>query len=341
MRQLVLEAPYKLTWREAPLPKPKTAEALVKVHWVGVCGSDVHAYRGHQPFLSYPRVLGHELGLEVVEVAADNERGLRPGDRATLEPVVSCGQCYPCRHGHPNACEKIQVLGVHADGGLQEYMTLPVKLLHKSEILDYEALALVEPACIGAQAVNRGRVGPGDFVVVIGSGTIGTAVMQRARAKGATVTSGDILAWKLELARKLGADHVIDMNDVPRAVKEVRQLTSGAGASVVVEAVGLTETIESTVEYVASGGRVVILGVGDQNVTFAQKVFVAKELDFLGSRNSYRVFPEVIRLCEAGQVRMKEFVSHRFAFDEAIHAFDFIENHRPEVSKAVIKVAAD
>ena len=340
MRQLLIEAPYKLAWREAPVPHPGAGEALVKVHWVGICGSDMHAFQGHQPFLTYPRILGHEIGVEVVEVAEENDRGLQPGDRATLEPVISCGKCYACLHGHPNACETIQVLGVHADGGLQEYATFPVNRLHKSTVLDYEDLALVEPCCIGAQAVNRGRIGPDDFVVVIGSGTIGTAVMQCARAKGAAVASGDILPWKLELAEKLGADHIIDMNDVGRAVGAVKDLTNGSGASVAVEAVGLPETIESTVEYVAAGGRVVILGVGDRKVSFHQKVFIAKELDFLGSRNSYRVFPDVIRLFETGQIRMKPFVSHRFPFDEAISALEFVDKHRPQVSKALIQVSS-
>ena len=338
MRQLVLLAPRQLEWQEAPVPTPGPGEALVKVRVVGVCGSDLHAFRGHSPFVRYPLVMGHELALEVVEVADDDGRGLQAGDRVTLEPIISCGKCYPCRHGHPNACTELQVMGVHTHGGLREYFAAPVRMLHKTEVLDWEALALIEPVSIGAHAVNRAGDVKDEWVLVIGAGTIGIGAMQFARCRGAKVAIGDVLPERLKMAARLGADFTIDLSDRAKAVKEVMELTDGEGAGVVIEAVGLPQTIESTVDYVAAGGKVVIVGVGDRSVTFPQKVFVAKELDFMGSRNGYEVFPKIMAFTETGRIRMRELVSHRFDFPDAAEAFPFLDAHQREVSKALITV---
>src|SRR5207244_4493585 len=181
MKQIVLEQPGRFASVDAPPPERRANEALVRVHRVGVCGTDLHAFAGRQPYFTYPRVLGHELGVEVVEVPA-NGRGVRPGDRCAVEPYLSCGECNACRAGKYNCCERLEVLGVHTDGGMRELIAVPVDRLHKSERLSLDQLALVETLGIGAHAVARSGLRAGEDALVVGAGPIGLAVVQFALA---------------------------------------------------------------------------------------------------------------------------------------------------------------
>ncbi len=182
MKQIVLEKPRCLVASDAVPPLAGPGEALLRVHRVGVCGTDFHAFHGRQPFFTYPRVIGHELGAEVVEAPA-NDRGLAAGDHCTVEPYLNCGKCAPCRSGHYNNCEDIRVLGVHSDGGLREFLAAPLDHIYKSSRLSFDQLALVEPLSIGAQAVMRSGLGPGEQALVVGAGPIGVAIIDRVSTR--------------------------------------------------------------------------------------------------------------------------------------------------------------
>lgn len=337
MKALVLKEPFKFEYNELPEPTPKTGEALLKVRSIGICGSDLHAYRGKQPFLSYPRILGHELGCEILEVN-DKETELKSGELVTVEPLLYCGECYACRIGKYNCCQSLKVLGVHVDGGMREMMTLPIEKLHRSEKLSTDELALCETLSIGTQAVkNRGKVANSDFVCIIGAGPIGLGAMQVAKAYDAAVAVIEPLEYRRELALKLGADYAIDPISED-AVKSIEKITSCDMASVVIEAVGKQATIQSTVDLVAHGGRIVLIGVSDENVTFPAVIFLRKEITFLGSRNSRRVFPEVLDLAEKGKINLEDMITHRISFDEIVEIFEMLHQGKNEkIIKTVVK----
>ncbi|MGH9536505.1 MAG: alcohol dehydrogenase catalytic domain-containing protein, partial [Terriglobales bacterium] len=203
MRQIVLSNPGEFVKRDVSVPTFSPGEGLVRIRKVGVCGSDFHAFTGSHPIYTYPRVLGHELAGEVVEVGA-NDFDIRIGDRCAIEPYISCGQCQPCQAGRTNCCEKLRVIGIHVDGGMQEFLPVPLSLLHKSEKLSLEELALVETLGIGAHAVSRSKIGQGQSALVVGAGPIGLAVAEFARAAGADVCIVEKSQWRRDFATRLG-----------------------------------------------------------------------------------------------------------------------------------------
>lgn len=334
MKQLVLRSPYEFSLTETDIPGRPRGHVLLRTLCAGICGSDLHAYRGNQPFLTYPRVLGHELALEVVE--ADAGTDLKPGDKVTVEPYIGCGRCYPCSRGRYNCCERLEVLGVHRDGGFQEYITVPEEKVYKApESMDVEELALIEPLSIGAHSVERARVEAGEFVFVIGAGPIGIAAAQVAKSRGATVAIGDIVEERLQLALRLGADHACNFSK-ENVMEKMADLTGSTGAHVVIEAVGRKETIEETVNYVAPSGRIVIVGVGRDVVCFPQQVFNKKEIDFLGSRNSKGMFAKLIPLVSSGKLTMKPLVTHRITLEEVPEMFQLMDSNPGGVMKVLV-----
>src|SRR3954471_11847766 len=210
MDTIILTNPGALELAQTPEPPatPPAGHAIVRVRRVGICGTDWHAYHGRQPFFSYPRVLGHELGVEVERVN-DPASDLKPGDRCSVEPYLNCGRCIACRRGKPNCCTELKVMGVHVDGGMRPLLTLPARKLHRSAKLDYEQLALVETLGIGAHAVERAEAKSDDFILIIGAGPIGLSVLQFALVTGATVAVMDISAPRLDFCRTLGVKHTV------------------------------------------------------------------------------------------------------------------------------------
>ncbi|MGH9593051.1 MAG: zinc-binding alcohol dehydrogenase family protein, partial [Bryobacteraceae bacterium] len=285
MRQIVLETPGSFAERIADVPRAAPGEALVRIRRVGICGTDLHAFAGRQPFFEYPRVLGHELGVEVLE-APDNDRDIRPGDRCAVEPYVNCGECHACRRGHSNCCERLQVLGVHRDGGMQEVFAVPVRLLHKSERLTLDQLALVETLGIGAHAVARSRLGADDKALIIGAGPIGLAVFSFARLTGAKIRLLDLSAERRGFAGRFGAETIASAD--------------GELADVVFDATGNRGSMETCFQKVAHGGRIVFVGLVQGSITFDDPNFHRRETTLLASRNSCGDFPGIIRLIEEG-----------------------------------------
>lgn len=338
MKTIVLNQPRQFSVIDRPVPRPGLGEALVRVRRVGICGTDLHAYQGEQPFFTYPRVLGHELGVEVVEVGTDAE-GLRPGDRCAVEPYLSCGACIACRAGKTNCCVRIQVLGVHADGGMREMITLPVGALHRSDALSLDQLALVEPLCIGAHAVARAGVEAGDCALVIGAGPIGLSVIQFASLAGARILVMDVNRDRLEFAREhFRIDAAIEAGD--GALDQLRELTDGEMPTVVIDATGNQRSMTAAFDLPAHGGRLVFVGLFQGDVTFHDPAAHRRELTLLCSRNACAAdFRRVISLLEAGRVAISHWITHRVPFGDAVAGeFPRWLDPRSRFIKSVIEV---
>ena len=313
MQTIILDQPgqFRLTSTAAP-ETPGPGEALVRVHRVGICGTDLHAFRGSQPFFSYPRILGHELGVEVLALdPAVRETSIAIGDRCSVEPYLHCGTCGACRRGRQNCCVRLQVLGVHIDGGMREYIGVPIAKLHRSAALSYEQLALVETLAIGAHAVQRAQIEPGEWALVIGAGPIGLATMQFAGLAGARVIALDVNAERLEFCRAHGlAAHTINGRDQPLAA--LQELTGGELATAVFDATGNLSSMAGAFEYVAHAGRLTFVGLAQGDVTFHDPSFHRREITILASRNALPAdFSLIIGQIEAGAIDTQPWITHQ------------------------------
>jgi 2-desacetyl-2-hydroxyethyl bacteriochlorophyllide A dehydrogenase len=321
MRTIVLEQPgeFRLTSTSAPAT-PAAGEALVRVHCVGICGTDIHAFHGRQPFFSYPRILGHELGVEVVAIAPDVQKPAI-GSRCALEPYLNCGTCIACRRGRPNCCVNLQVLGVHSDGGMREYMTLPAAKLHPSDKLSFEQLALVETLGIGAHAVDRAQLIAGEYVLVVGAGPIGLAVMQFAHLAGAQVIALDISEQRLTFAKSQGTiDHTVIANQ--DALASIQALTNGDLPTTVFDATGNANSMMQAFQYVAHSGRLVFVGLVQGEITFSDPFFHRREITLLATRNATSAnLKQIIVQIEAGAIDTNPWITHRVASDSFIEQF--------------------
>jgi len=334
MRVTVITEPHQVQIAERPTPEPAAGEALIRVRAVGLCGSDVHAFEGTHPFVTYPIVPGHEVCGDLVEARGDC--GLAVGERVVLDPGLRCGRCYACRHGRSNACVQMACLGAHLDGACAEYVTLPLANVHRAPAgsSDIEA-AITETFSIGMQANIRGRVAPEDQALILGAGPIGLACLMVARGRGARCAVVDVMASRRDKARALGAEQAWDPrgDDVAAAALA---WTGGDGPGVVMEAVGREPTYRQALELVAPAGRVVLLGLMAGEVTLPAAVFVKKELDVLGSRLNSGSFPEVIRLIESGVLQPAALVSHTLPLADCPAALALAAEGREDVLKVVL-----
>ncbi len=321
MKQVVLLAPGRFAEREVPVPETGPDEALVRMEKVGVCGSDFHAFAGSHPIYTYPRVLGHELSGVVVEVP-QNERGLRRGDRCAIEPYMSCGKCRACVRGRSNCCEHIRLLGIHVDGGMQEFLAVPVGLLHRSDSLSLDQLALVETLGVGAHAVSRGGLKGGEEALVIGAGPIGVAVAQFASAAGAAVHVIERNEWRRQFVERIG---------YPASESAV-----GLHADVVFDATGNAEAMAESLSFVATGGNLVYVGLTSDPVCINDSLFHRREITLLASRNSCNLFPQIIRKIEEGKIDTTQWITDRLSISEVSSEFE----HLPK-RQALIKAIVD
>jgi 2-desacetyl-2-hydroxyethyl bacteriochlorophyllide A dehydrogenase len=337
MKTIILSQPGLFSLTDTSEPRsPATGEAVVRVHRVGICGTDLHAYRGRQPFFSYPRILGHELGVEVVEVG-ENQTGIRPGDRCAVEPYLNCGNCIACRRGKTNCCVDLKVLGVHTDGGMRSHLTVPLSKLHRSETLSWEQLALVETLGIGAHAVDRAGLEAGEFALVIGAGPIGLSVTQFAQLAGARVIVLDVNDARLDFCRRqLGVEHTLPAGDA--VTDELRLLTGGDMPTAVFDATGNPESMRRAFDLVAHGGRLVLVGLCQADISFHDPDFHRREMTLLSSRNSTsRDFQRIIRLLEEGRIDMTPWITHRVGCEAMPEAFPGWLDPASRVVKAVVE----
>lgn len=322
MRQVILEAPGRFAEREAPPPRLSPGHALVHIHRVGVCGSDFHAFAGRHPIYTYPRILGHELSGIVVSTP-ENQKGIGTGDRCAIEPYLSCDQCRACAQGRNNCCENLRVLGIHVDGGMQEYLSVPFASLHRSESLSLDQLALIETLGIGAHAVDRSALKANDKALVIGAGPIGIAVAQFASARGAQVHIVERNEWRRGFVQKMG------YSCTERA--EERR------GDVVFDATGSAEAMAASLGDVATGGTLVFVGLTKDPVCLDDSLFHRKEITLLASRNSFGLFPKIIRMIENGKIDTSPWITDRLQLSEVASQFASLPE-RKTLIKAIVNV---
>jgi 2-desacetyl-2-hydroxyethyl bacteriochlorophyllide A dehydrogenase len=337
MRTLVCAEPGRLTLEDRPVPYTAPGEVLVRVRRVGICGTDYHIYEGNQPFLSYPRVMGHELAVEVV--ANETGQGPDPGQLCIVNPYLSCGTCHACRRGKPNCCMRIAVLGVHRDGGMTEFLSLPPGNLVVAEGLSVDECAMVEFLAIGAHAVRRSELGKADRALVVGAGPIGLGVALFAGLTGAKVTVADIDGGRLDAAQRLCAPHAV-VTISKTSDTAFAEATDGDGFDVVFDATGSRKAIEHGFRHLAHGGRYVLVSVVQGDVAFTDADFHRKELSLLGSRNATSEdFNRVLDTIRSGKVPSTEWISHRTNLDNAPADLALWAHEKSGLVKAIIEIA--
>lgn len=302
---------------EIERPELHAGEVLVKIAYVGFCGSDLNTYLGRNPMVKLPVIPGHEVGAVIEEIGPDVPESFSKGMHVTVNPYTNCGKCASCRNGRVNACEHNETLGVQRNGVMCEYAVLPWTKIIPAGNISPRDCALIEPMSVGFHAVSRAQVIDNDVVVVIGCGMVGMGAVVRASLRGATVIAVDLDDEKLALAHRTGATYVIN-SKTEDVRKRVRQLTDGLGADVVIEAVGSPATYVMAVDVVSFTGRVVCIGYAKSEVAFQTKYFVQKELDIRGSRNALPAdFRAVIHYLQSGNCLIEEFISAVVAPEEA------------------------
>jgi 2-desacetyl-2-hydroxyethyl bacteriochlorophyllide A dehydrogenase len=337
MNQVTLDEPGHFSFSTtADAPTLAPGEALVKVHRIGVCGTDLHAYTGKQPFFEYPRVLGHELGVEVIDPGSDPQ-GLSEGDKCSVEPYMNCGTCVACRRGKPNCCTSLNVLGVHGDGGMGELLAVPAHKLHRSNQLGYDQLALVETLGIGAHAVERAEPTANDFILVIGAGPIGLSVIQFALITGATVAVMDISESRLAFCRnQMGVIHTLTAG--PDAADQLMAIGGGDLPTIVIDATGNPRSMAGAFDLPANGGRIVFVGLFQGELAFNDPNFHRRELTVCASRNALPgTFTSIIESMESGKIDTTPWITHRVALADLPEKFDEISKD-PVLLKCMIEV---
>lgn len=329
MRSLTLTAPKTFAWTtlpEATSPPPHTA--LVAIRAIGICGTDFSGYLGKMPFIEFPRILGHELGVEVLALG-EGVTHLQIGDRCAVEPYLNCGTCHSCQRGSTNCCETLQVLGVHCDGGMRERMILPAHKLHPCNALDYEQLALVETLAIGCHAVNRAQVTASDDVLIIGAGPIGLTVLEFARAANAAITILELNAARREFVEQ----------HYP-GVKVVASLPDAPAFQIVFDATGNPNSMAATLRFARFTGRIVYVGITKEPVLIDDPLFHRRELTLLASRNAVSSdFPRILAMIQSGQINTRPWISHRCEFGELPAQMDAWLLPESRVIKAVVGLA--
>lgn len=321
---------------DLPEPEPGPGEAIVRIRRVGVCGTDMHAFRGNQPYFTYPRILGHELA-GVIEWIGANGAGLKAGDQVAVIPYLHCGACVACRRGRTNCCADLRVLGVHTDGGMRERIAVPVTHLIRTEGLSLDQTAILEPLAIGAHAVRRSGAGAGDTALVIGAGPIGLGVAAFAKLAGARVIAMDLSDDRLAFCRSwAGADQAVNAGERP--AERIAELTDGEFPTVVFDATGSARSMANALGYLAHGGTLVYVGLVKSDIAFPHPEFHKRETTLMGSRNATREdFERVLEAVRGGAVDADRFITHRAPYDAMIGAFgDWL---RPEsgVIKAMVE----
>lgn len=329
MKELYINSPGVVEFREADMPKRNETEAVLKLLYGGICGSDLGSYRGTFAYFSYPRIPGHEFSAEIVDIDENNSYGLKKGMVVTCNPYFNCGKCYPCRKGLVNVCEHNETMGSQRNGAFRDYIVMPLERIYDGRGLDARTLAVVEPFCIGLHGINHVQLKKGDRVLVIGSGTIGIFAATAAKMKGATVIMADISENKLQMAKQqFGIDDTILNDSHESFLSRVMEKTDGCGFDVCVEAVGLPSTFQDCIDAACFGGSVILIGIGKKNLDFNFTTIQKKELHIYGSRNALKQdFIETIDALLTGKLDLGKAITDVYAFSEAPKAFaEFSEN---------------
>jgi len=340
MRAIRLEEPKKFQYVDIDPPgSPGPGQALVRTHRMGICGTDYSGYLGKMPFFRYPRIPGHELGVEVAEVG-EGVTNVKPGDRCSVEPYMNCGECFACRKGNSNCCEKLNVIGVMIDGGLCEQFLIRADKLHPSKQLTFEQLALVETLGIGCHATDRGAPAPGDHVLIIGAGPIGLATLEFTRLSGATITVMDMVPSRLDFCRQTyGIQHTVLFRGDGSEVEQMRKITGGDMYFVATDATGSNKSMGSALNYIAHTGTLVYVGITTDEISFPHPLLHKREMTIKGSRNALPAdFARIIKLIEDGTIDTNPWITHRTAYDAVAREFEDFTRPESGVIKAMIEV---
>jgi 2-desacetyl-2-hydroxyethyl bacteriochlorophyllide A dehydrogenase len=337
MKAVFIYKPLDMGIKEISVPAPREGEALLKVLYGGICGSDLGTYKGSALYSEYPRIPGHEFSARIIKIGV-NEKGLTEGMIVTCNPYFNCGVCYSCTRGYVNCCTGNQTMGAQRDGAFQEFLTMPIERIFDVRGLPPRLAALVEPFCIGHHAMKRVQVKPGERVLVVGAGTIGLFAATAAKLAGASVYICDVAQTKLNLVGVFGFDGTILNSDDESFADRVSEITGGNGFDVCVEAVGIPSTFMNCINAAAYRGRVVVVGIGKQSLNFHYSILQKKELDVFGSRNALNTdFLEAIETFKEGKINLESIISCVYPLDEVSCAFEDFKNHGAEKLKVLIK----
>jgi threonine dehydrogenase-like Zn-dependent dehydrogenase len=346
MKASVLTNDREIKFGGVPEPYPKDAQVLIRVQWASICGTDLHIYLGEfKPRVTYPRILGHEFS-GVVESVGKEVLHLKKGNRVVVDPIIWCNQCPACLNGHHNACQFLKLIGVDIDGAFAEYVVVDGdKVFKVPEVLSLRDAVLIELYSIGVHSIRKAMIEPGDRVVVLGAGRLGLSVLEVIKQTAASwVCSVDLLENRLEIARRLGADLVINAREKD-PVEKIFSITDGLGVDRVIETVGTAVEIgnrampvEQAVRMARHGGRIVVMGMGSQSTPVFWKEFVEKEIQLVGSRVTLGDFPRALSLMVQGRFHPDLFISNEFPLEETGEAFRLLEEEPDRYLKFLIRV---
>jgi 2-desacetyl-2-hydroxyethyl bacteriochlorophyllide A dehydrogenase len=337
MKILQCTIPGQFDYVDAERPEILENTAVVRIRRIGICGTDLHAYQGTQPFFNYPRILGHELAADVVEYDGDGD--FKAGDVVTIIPYFYCGKCIACRNGKTNCCTTLKVSGVHIDGGMTEFLRVPAYSLVHSNGLGYDELALVEPLSIGAHGVGRAQIQTGEFVLVVGAGPIGLGCMEFARIQGGRVIALDVNEKRLEFCKaNLGVTAVINALSAD-VFEQLQEITNGDMPSVIIDATGNLAAINNAFRYLAHGGRYVLVGLQKGEISFSHPEFHKREATLMSSRNATRADFEYVMDCmQKGLIKPETYITHRTTFDQVKAQFESWLDPVNATIKAMVEV---
>lgn len=335
MKTLICEQPGKFLYTDSAYPALNPGYSIIKIRKIGICGTDIHAFGGTQPYFNYPRVLGHEVSAEFVEGDAV---GFSKGDKCSFIPYIHCGNCIACRNGKTNCCTNIKVCGVHIDGAMTEYYAVPSNLLLQGNGLGDEELALVEPLAIAMHGINRAMIKANEQVLIMGAGPIGLGLILFAKLNGAIVTVVDVRDERLDFAKQnFKADYLINAANT-NAIEEVKKITGGDMCTVVIDATGNLNAINNGINFLSHGGRYVLVGLQKEAFSFSHPEFHKRESTLMSSRNATRPeFEEVIRLIKEKKIDPSIFITHRISFNEVAERFSQLSDPGSKVIKALIE----
>jgi|SRR5690625_3624000 len=335
MKSIVCEEPQKFKMINSDHPKFQQRNAIINIKQIGICGTDLHAFMGNQPFFNYPRVLGHELA-GTIDSITENPKGLMKGDQVSVIPYIECGECIACRNELTNCCTNMKVMGVHIDGGMCEQISVPYDHLIQTNELTLDQTAILEPLSIGAHALRRSNMKRGEYVLVIGAGPVGLGVMTAAKQKGAYVIAMDVNEERLDFARKWAKVDFVISTSKP-SVEKLMNITNGDMPTIVFDATGNRKSMMEAFQYPANGGKLVFVGLVKSNITFDNPLFHSKEIDLLASRNATKEdFDFVKKSMKDGYIDANSFITHRIHFDDLINEFETLLKPDAGVIKAMV-----
>lgn len=336
MKAIKIQKPWEVSCVDLPTPQPKAGEALIKVKASGICGSDIGAFRGTNGLVSYPRLIGHEIAGEIVSIPEPNKNGLKPGDRVVVDPYLYCGRCYPCSVGRTNCCTDLKVLGVHIDGGMAEYYCHPADMLVKiPEGMTWEQAAMAEPLTISLHGIHRGGLKAGEYCAIIGAGPIGLVAGMVAQAYGAHAIVLDLVQERLDFAKSLGIEHVVNSGSED-AVARVSEITGGVMAQQVMECSGANPAVRLTLDLVSNAGRITLTGWPKKETSLPTDLITKKEVDIRGARTSAGEFEEALELIMSGRVDMTKILTKTVPMQDAPAVIIDIEKNPGDYMKVIV-----